>query len=146
VVLSWQGTRPTTVTLQFQTRLRLKKDNRLLRAPPDFSTFLERMLGRINMLAWAYHGRALIDEPHKQALLGQAKQITIQAHDLVWDDWSRYSGRQKEWMKFGGLLGSISYKGGLEPFMPYLALGEWLHVGGKTSFGLGRYRVASHEQ
>ncbi len=44
-------------------------------------------------------------------------------------------------MKFGGLLGSISYEGDLAPFMPYLALGEWLHVGGKTSFGLGRYRI-----
>jgi hypothetical protein len=141
VVAPWQDLRPTTVTLEFQTRLRLKKDNRLLRIPPDFSTFLERVRARLNMLAWAYHGRVLIDETRKQALLGQAKQVTIQAHDLVWDDWSRYSGRQREWMKFGGLLGSISYEGDLMPFMPCLALGEWLHVGGKTSFGLGKYTI-----
>jgi hypothetical protein len=50
VILPWRGIRPTTVTLQFQTRLRLKKDNRLLRTPPDFSTFLERVIARLNML------------------------------------------------------------------------------------------------
>jgi len=46
-------------------------------------------------------------------------------------------------MKFGGLLGTITYAGDLEPFIPYLALGEWIHIGGKTSFGLGKYNIVT---
>jgi CRISPR/Cas system endoribonuclease Cas6 (RAMP superfamily) len=44
-------------------------------------------------------------------------------------------------MKFGGLLGEIRFQGNLQPFIPYLQMGEWCHIGGKTSFGLGKYRL-----
>jgi CRISPR/Cas system endoribonuclease Cas6 (RAMP superfamily) len=44
-------------------------------------------------------------------------------------------------MKFGGLTGDISYTGELQAFMELLQLGEWLHIGGKTSFGLGKYEL-----
>ncbi|MCI0724015.1 MAG: CRISPR system precrRNA processing endoribonuclease RAMP protein Cas6, partial [Acidobacteria bacterium] len=93
----------------------------------------------------AYHGGPMVEHDAKQALLERAKHATIRSDDLAWDDWARYSGRQKEWMQFGGLLGSVTYEGALKPFLPWLALGEWLHVGGKTSFGLGRYRILLDE-
>ncbi|MGH7773906.1 MAG: CRISPR system precrRNA processing endoribonuclease RAMP protein Cas6 [Candidatus Binatia bacterium] len=44
-------------------------------------------------------------------------------------------------MQFGGLLGSVTYEGEVSSFMPRLALGEWLHVSGKTSIGSGKYRM-----
>ena len=47
------------------------------------------------------------------------------------------SGHQHTWIKFGGLLGKITYRGDLTPFLPWFALGEWTHIGGKTSFGSG---------
>ncbi|MCI5167907.1 MAG: CRISPR system precrRNA processing endoribonuclease RAMP protein Cas6, partial [Candidatus Electrothrix sp. GM3_4] len=65
--------------------------------------------------------------------------------DACWRELPRFSGRQQQWMKFGGLLGSVSWQGRVEdfrPFLPYLAIGEWIHVGGKSSFGLGKYVVA----
>ncbi|MGH8590087.1 MAG: CRISPR system precrRNA processing endoribonuclease RAMP protein Cas6, partial [Gammaproteobacteria bacterium] len=46
----------------------------------------------------------------------------------------------------GGLLGQITYRGDLSPFLPWLALGEWMHIGGKTSFGLGRYTIEPPRQ
>jgi len=133
------------VTLTFDPRLRLKNDNRLVRTCPEFATFLERVIARINLLSGAYYGGPMLEQHAKQALLEQAKEVTVRSHDLVWDDWARYSGRQKEWMQFGGLLGSVTYEGELSPFMPWLALGEWLHVGGKTSFGLGKFRIFLEE-
>ena len=72
-------------------------------------------------------------------MLAQAKKIQITDNQATWHDLPRFSGRQKQWMKFGGLLGSITYAGDLRPFLPFLAVGEWTHVGGKTSFGLGKY-------
>ncbi|MEZ5584389.1 MAG: CRISPR system precrRNA processing endoribonuclease RAMP protein Cas6 [Candidatus Competibacteraceae bacterium] len=131
----------SSVSLHFQSRLRLQTDNRLVRSAPEFRAFFARLLGRLSMLAWFHHGLALVEETDKGALLEQADAVGICSEKLVWDDWSRYSGRQQAWMKFGGLLGEITYTGELTPFLPYLILGEWLHVGGKTSFGLGQYRI-----
>ncbi len=141
VIRGWENRDVDQVTLTFETRLRLKNDNRLLRTCPEFATFLERVIARINLLSGAYHGGPMIEHEVKHRLLARAKTVTVRSPDLVWDDWARYSGRQKEWMQFGGLLGSVTYEGDLKPFMPWLALGEWLHVGGKTSFGLGQYRI-----
>ncbi|MGH8508709.1 MAG: CRISPR system precrRNA processing endoribonuclease RAMP protein Cas6 [Gammaproteobacteria bacterium] len=141
VIRGWADRDIDQVTLSFETRLRLKHDNRLVRTCPEFATFLERVIARINLLSGAYHGGPMLEHPAKPAVLDQAKRVNVRGHDLVWDDWARYSGRQKEWMRFGGLLGSATYEGNLKPLMPWLALGEWLHVGGKTSFGLGRYKM-----
>lgn len=141
VIRGWEDRDVDNVTLTFDIRLRLKKDNCLLRTCPEFATFLERLIARLNLLSGAYHGGPMLEHGARRVLLEQAKQVAVCSHDLVWDDWARYSGRQKEWMRFGGLLGAVTYEGDLSPFMPWLALGEWLHVGGKTSFGLGKFRI-----
>ena len=127
------------VTLVFPTRLRLKANNRLSSDPPPFDLFLRRLLGRLNTLSVFYGGGEWIDWGERSALVREAEKVSIQSSDLAWREWERYSGRQGEWMKFGGLAGSITYHGELKAFLPYLAVGEWTHVGGKTSFGLGKY-------
>lgn len=59
---------------------------------------------------------------------------------LRWYDPSRWSNRQDTSMKLGGLLGSLTLEGeALGPVWPLLWLGQWLHAGNDTSFGLGRY-------
>jgi CRISPR/Cas system endoribonuclease Cas6 (RAMP superfamily) len=71
-------------------------------------------------------------------LLRDAEEIKITNENLCWYDWERYSARQKDLMKFGGLKGEITFTGNLNPFMPYLSLAEMVNVGQETSFGLGR--------
>ncbi|HEB63049.1 MAG TPA: CRISPR system precrRNA processing endoribonuclease RAMP protein Cas6 [Gammaproteobacteria bacterium] len=132
---------PQQITLHFPTRLRLKSNNRLCRNELPFKLFFERLIGRLNTLALFYGEGEIIDHTQRRALLEHAEKITIKKDDLHWQEWDRFSGRQKAWMKFGGLLGEITYEGDLEPFIPYLTLGEWVHIGGKTSFGLGKYEV-----
>ena len=63
-----------------------------------------------------------------QAIEG-AKDIAIDRSDLHWRDWERYSARQDARMKLGGMVGSITYRGALTSFMPYLLFGEYVHVG-----------------
>lgn len=132
------------ITLRLPTRLRIKSGKQLYRNAPQFNVLIARLLGRIKTLQFAYSDQCLDDETCRH-LLQQAKQIAIRHNGLQWDDWERFSGRQKKWMNFGGLMGNVSYAGELQPFMEYLELGQWLHIGGKTSFGLGKYELQTLE-
>ena len=42
-----------------------------------------------------------------------------------------------------GLVGTISFAGNLGAFLPVLRLGEYLHIGAGTAFGLGHYRLVT---
>ncbi len=135
---------PQALSLNFVTRLRLKTNNKLLKQPPDFPLLLTRLFGRLKTLQQSY-SNIPINEQIYQQLLHQSNEIQTLHSNLRWDDWDRYSGRQKEWMKFGGLLGDIRFQGNMQPFIPYLQMGEWCHIGGKTSFGLGKYQLNNLE-
>ena len=58
-------------------------------------------------------------------------------------DWERYSTRQEERMKLGGIVGKISFTGSLGKFLPYLLIAQHIHVGKETTFGLGKVKVIS---
>ena len=44
-------------------------------------------------------------------------------------------------MTLGGALGSWTLSGELEPLLPWLQLGQWLHIGKNATMGLGQYRL-----
>ncbi|MGH9801217.1 MAG: CRISPR system precrRNA processing endoribonuclease RAMP protein Cas6, partial [Blastocatellia bacterium] len=129
------------IRINLNTRLRLTYNNQRITQAPSFELLITRLIGRIKNLTDLYGESELISSAEKQQLIEEAKTITMARQNVEWSDWPRYSGRQKEWMQFGGLLGAITYQGNLAPFLPWLALGEWTHVGGKTSFGLGKYHT-----
>lgn len=79
--------------------------------------------------------------PEVGLLAAKAADIRVFKNDLHWFDWERYSRRQDASMKFGGLIGRIAFTGDLEPFMPYLRLGQVVNIGQATTFGLGGYRL-----
>jgi CRISPR/Cas system endoribonuclease Cas6 (RAMP superfamily) len=41
----------------------------------------------------------------------------------------------------GGFVGDATFEGDLAEFLPALRLGELVHVGKGTTFGLGKYRL-----
>lgn len=143
---AWIDARPglekySRLMFQFPTLLRLQDGNHLLSTQPGFNTLFSRLLGRINSLACFYAGIPALLPDEKNGLLEAASCVEMLTSEMQWQDWDRYSSRQKAWMKFGGLQGSIVYQGEFKAFMPYLLLGELIHVGAKTSFGLGKYIV-----
>jgi len=74
-------------------------------------------------------------------LIAGAKSIDVQHWDLEWRDWERYSTRKNTEIRLGGFIGNVVYKGDFERFMPFIALGEQIHIGKSTTFGLGKYQI-----
>lgn len=75
-------------------------------------------------------------------LMAEAKEgVTTIESNLQWKGWRRYSMRKGRHLNQGGLCGEVIYQGQLLKFMPFLLLGQEIHVGKETSFGLGRMEV-----
>jgi hypothetical protein len=131
------------IVLSLLTRLRLKHDNALVHNAPIFAIFFDRLLGRINSLSALYGKGMLVPPTEKHRLLALAKNVELahSASNVCWVDWERPQKAGKDAMSFGGLLGAMRYTGKLAPFMPWLTLGQWTGIGGKTSFGLGKYHM-----
>ena len=125
------------LTLKLLTPLRLHGASR---EAPTFHALMRSLLRRAAALASFDPAVGAQDEAETAALLGLAKGVQARESALTWFDWERASPSKGEWMKLGGYVGSLGFAGEMAPFVPYLRLGEWVHVGGKTSFGLGKYR------
>jgi CRISPR-associated endoribonuclease Cas6 len=127
------------VTLEFLTPTRLKHKGRQVFEGPPFQALIKALLGRTSSLSYFHCGQRL--ETDFRGLIDQAASVKMVAAESHWEDWSRVSGRQKERINMGGLVGRVTYEGELEPFLPLLALGELIHVGKGTVFGNGQYRI-----
>lgn len=140
-----QAARPAEATrhlaVQLLTPLRIKAGGDLLRSAPSAVLLLQRVLARAAMLA----GVRVAALPLAETALAQAQQLRISEQDLHWDDLSRFSARQQAVMPLGGLTGWLRYTAppqqDLAAAYAWLAVGEWLHAGTKTTFGLGAYRL-----
>ena len=126
------------LTVDLQTPLRLKHENKMVRQPPDFSLLFSKLLARLNMLSQAQGNQPLVEGETKARLSQLASDIVLRQSDARWVDWHRYSSKQKASMQFGGLMGTLEYSGDLAPFLPFLRMAELTHIGGKTTFGLGK--------
>jgi hypothetical protein len=128
----------TCVTLEFLTPTRLRQDADLV-VRPEFATLATALLRRISVLAEAHcGGKADLDA---KAILESAKTVRVEQSALRWHDWERYSARQDTRMTLGGFVGRITFAGPLALWLPLLRVGEVLHVGKGTAFGLVKYRM-----
>ncbi len=132
------------LTVQAVTPIRIKY-GRHYTAELEFHILIRQLLRRL-LLLWYFHGAydpgyyEAIKEYHKNAIR-LAEKVRTRKASLYWHDWERYSNRQKRRMKLGGVLGSVTYSGGVTPFIPFLKAGEIFHIGKNTTFGLGKYKL-----
>lgn len=118
------------------TPLRFKAENRLS-ATLDFTTLFRLILRRIKNLC-ALDGETFrLPQNEFSALFQAASNVTIVENALRWEDWSRYSSRQRTVMRLGGLTGRITYQGPVTMFREYLGFACRTHIGKQSSFGLG---------
>lgn len=129
-------------TLQLLSPLRLQQHGQPMHARDiNARTLLVTLARRWQLLLDMHLGDAAPQQDFS-ALVAQAESIALMGEELHWWDWGRYSQRQQREMKLGGLLGLLHLRGDLAPFSALLHLGQWLHVGKNTSFGLGGYRLS----
>ena len=129
----------TDVRIQLITPLRVQRAGDLV-TPEHFrlADLFGPLLRRLSMLAYFHTDTPF--ETDFAGLTALARDVPLAGADLHWQEWTRYSSRQKTTMQMGGIVGSVTLAADdLAPFWPALWLGQWLHVGKATSMGLGRY-------
>ncbi len=126
------------ITLRITTPLRLQYQGRAI--PPQGlrpRTLFTALLRRVALLFELHAG--------VPGLAGDARRLAALADRLAderqlrWRDWTRYSSRQQQQMTLGGVVGEWRLSGALDELLPWLWLGQWLHVGKNTTMGLGHY-------
>jgi len=128
----------TRITLQFLTPTTLKVNGFPVRRP-TFGAIAKRLRDRINALAYFYCGKGL--DIDFKAFGDSADKIVTVADSTRWMESARYSRRREVTHDLSGFVGEVSFEGDLAPFIPYLKLGEYVHVGKNAVFGNGWYQV-----
>ena len=143
--LSWHALRSRVpdlgdlqaLTVRFLTPTALKAEGEVVTVP-QFHHLLKRLRDRVNALSYFYCGEAL-DVDFKE--LGQqaetVKEVAVKGR---WIDRDRRT-RKGAMQDLSGFVGEVTYRGDLEPFLPLLLLGEYIHVGKNAAFGNGWYRL-----
>ncbi len=127
-----------SVTIRFLTPTRLKFDGNLT-SDLEFHILIRNLLRRLSALSYFLCGHRL--DLDFRGLVERAKTVKAVAKDLRWVEWERYSARQDTTMLMGGFVGTARFEGDLAECLPLLRLGEWVHVGKGTVFGLGLYEL-----
>ena len=133
---------PTTlgseVQIEIGTPLRIQENGKPLRENQiNKERFLITLAKRISLLA-EFHAQPLHLDFDK--LIADINTVSDQKQ-LRWQDWTRYSSRQKQKMKLGGVIGTWTFRNLSEELAALLYIGQWLHCGKNTTFGLGKYRI-----
>jgi hypothetical protein len=102
--------------------------------------FLEAVERRASMLA-KLHGEGRPNGGPRRAARW-AERVRVLHRNLRWQDWERYSNRQKRKILMGGITGEWEWAieedwDGWEVLWAF----QWLHVGKGTSMGLGKYAI-----
>jgi hypothetical protein len=128
------------VTLTITTPLRLQNQGHPL-APERLRprTLLTALLRRASLL-FDLHA-AMPPVGAEATRLAAAAERLRDERRLQWKDWTRFSSRQKQEMTLGGVVGEWRLAGDLGELLPWLWLGQWLHVGKNASMGMGKYSL-----
>ena len=139
--LSSAGSEQDAARVELVTPLCIKENNQGFFGPLPFSQLVRRLHGRLAQLCESAGEAKPLARETAAAQLRAAGDVTLQHSALRWEEIKRRSSRTRHTMGFGGMTGSLVYRGDLAPFAGLLALGEIMQLGGKTAFGFGCIRI-----
>lgn len=131
---------PQDLNLFFSTPLRIQENGNPLREDRiTLPRLLISLAKRISLLS-EFHSQPL--HLNFEKLISQIEKIKDKKN-LKWQDWTRYSTRQKQEMKLGGVIGEWRLENVPMEWAKLLYIGQWLHCGKNTTFGLGKYKITN---
>ncbi len=129
------------LTLNIHTPMRLQRQSKPI-GPDKINPLdlLGPLLRRVELVRHVTQLAPLYTD--MRAHMDNARHIKSHA-TLRWTDWERYSNRQQQKMALGGITGQWALQGNLQPYQHALQLGQWLHIGKNTTFGMGAYTISA---
>ena len=125
------------IELEFLTPTSIKVDGKWT-SELTFEHLIRNLLRRIRFLSYFHCGEDLdVDAP---ALIKAASAVKYKPR-FLWLRADRWSYRAESSVPMDGFIGKVRFMGELEPFLPFISLGEYLHIGHHTAFGHGQYRL-----
>lgn len=132
-----------TLRILFLSPTWIKSQNQVIRKP-EFFHILKRVRDRINALSTFFGtGPLAIDFA---GLGARAEQVRTVSSDVQWIQRFRISSKTHQRHELSGFSGSAMYEGELEEFVPWLAIGELVHLGKHSAWGMGQVKIVSEEQ
>ena len=123
------------IRVNYLTPLRIKEQGRLVQTI-EFSYLLRSLVRRASALLLFHHGIKL--ELNFGELIERSQAVKRVKDFSQWYEFERYSNRQEQRLKLGGVIGDVTYEGDLGEFIPLLEFGRWSGAGKNNVFGLGQ--------
>lgn len=124
--------------MKHQNRLLGKSNNRHFELPPEI--FFFHLLRRLQNL---FAGD--VQEEFWQSMFSRLEEVKEAVSNFKWEDLTRYSSRQKQFLKMGGLVGTMRWEALSSIWVQLLKTGEWVQAGKGTTMGLGKYKLTLEE-
>jgi CRISPR-associated endoribonuclease Cas6 len=121
--------------INFITPTAIKSKGRVDRF--DFITLLKALKRRLKALSVYHNGKENLQFNYDADHVSSIK-VTSNLHPY---HWKRFSNRQDREIDFDGYVGEMELQGDLAPYLPLLRVGEILHVGRGTVYGMGKYQL-----
>lgn len=135
------GSAPTQrIKIRFLTPTFLRADGEVVRRP-EFHHLFKRLRDRINALS-TFFGDGPLDLDF-WGLGERTEKVRTVSAQVEWVERFRTSSKTRQRHELSGFVGEATYEGQLDEFLPWLALGELVHVGKHTAWGNGRIELQS---
>lgn len=122
------------VRVEALSRLRLKEQGKVLQSAPSAVQLARAVCRRLLSLQHSTD----TEKDQLYQLIANLAPIQIYQDNTSRSELHRYSAHQQQKHAIEGICGSWVYSGPeVKQLLPWLALAQWLHLGGKTSFGFG---------
>lgn len=126
------------LALELVSPLRLQWQGELVTGAPSFLQLFVACSRRVRLCAKAFARVAL--PPPSSDQLAQARRVPLVAAETSWFEFVRYSRRQEQAMRLGGVVGVVRYGGDWRWAWPWLRFAPLFGIGKLITMGFGEVR------